>query len=848
MKRTCLGAIVVALVMMAPARAWAIGGSGEADASKTSEPSALMFLNEDERNRMKKVASLEVLVEPVEVSEVGQLAQSVGVAFAAVCDGLPWELPSELPSELEGAPKSSAITLKRELGLEDPKPALGGLLRELKSPKVKKVEEAMFGLWQVGKETHALCGRVRGSALVSGDVALLREIYAGDVLALAAYQELLSKTLQDGKPLASTIAAYFKEKEAIKEGVEEAEKKLKDAKDKLERAKNPKEEEKKKEKVEEAEQELEDVQASATKMRQAFVANARLGALGNANSISLSGGFGAVAEPVFEGLAEFLIDRAKEEALTFIREELTNELCASDVGLFIPVTCEALTELESSMALTAMGAALHAAVLEDLEVLPDRLLVLASMRDKDVAYAATLTRAFLPMITDAQARNNPVNYVASIHGAALAHCEESPGDSDSSEARCATTLAHLRTGSALFRAAARNVRGDLNAEQAKFVSLAVAIDFQGLFNVMPEDVRKHARGTSSKLSDDDVQAIATTVEGHLARFEWLARQIAALKRRETPEATSEQEVLALARHAAVTLSTLSCMDLPSKANPCGFDELNQVFEASAELVSIAEEIKDGDRARATLKLLGLTLELLETHGGEAKDSNFEPVVEGLRKYLPLLIEIGNAESSADVKAALEAAFPAGGYKLKYQRPFVALNGFLGLYGGGAYAFEADQAVTEEVAMFAPIGVEFGGPVRAGDGRYWRLGGMISIIDLGAITTSKWLEAESGEPTGAAEETVTTIEEPANFNVAGLLSPGLYLTVGVAESPFCFGVGASMSPFAQQQRDTSYVAGEIDDETQRYLATLRFGAFAAVDITMLAYGVGGGKKRRGKRRR
>jgi hypothetical protein len=66
---------------------------------------------------------------------------------------------------------------------------------------------------------------------------------------------------------------------------------------------------------------------------------------------------------------------------------------------------------------------------------------------------------------------------------------------------------------------------------------------------------------------------------------------------------------------------------------------------------------------------------------------------------------------------------------------------------------------------------------------------------------------------------------------------------VAESPFSFGLGASVSPFVLQQVERSYVAGEVDSQSQSYLTAVRFGAFLAVDVTMIAFGRKGRQKNR-----
>ena len=224
---------------------------------------------------------------------------------------------------------------------------------------------------------------------------------------------------------------------------------------------------------------------------------------------------------------------------------------------------------------------------------------------------------------------------------------------------------------------------------------------------------------------------------------------------------------------------------------------------------------------------------------------FDKELDMLRKYLPLLVEVANAKSSADVNAALQAAFPAGGYRRKYVQGSVAINGFLGAYGGGTISNSLDAnnnlawgQASGEFAMFAPIGVHATAPVGKTKKRPWHLGGLVSVIDLGAITTSKWVSQEiNPEETTDNGTSQTKVGEPAVFNIAGLVSPGAFFTVGIANSPFVFGVGASINPFAQKRTVTGRDSvGDIESVDEKFLPAIRFGVFLAVDITFVSFGL------------
>jgi hypothetical protein len=559
---------------------------------------------------------------------------------------------------------------------------------------------------------------------------------------------------------------------------------------------------------------------------------------------------GAAAMATFEGLAEFLIDRAKQETLDYIRDTLVDRICSAEPGVFLPKTCALMSELHSSMALSAIGKMLHASVLDDLERMPDRLLVLAWMRSPEVAPPATVVRLAAPMLADARLRKNPLEYAASIHSMLETDCEkQARAGGGLGDQRCAETLAYLRVASALLRAASVTAEAGDNHRELPFLVLGVAFELERLLAEAPRSVRERIASRwsvaglewtgngSPRVTSEAVTSLSGLISESIALAIELEHVIGELGK--TSQLTGQsiatpETILAAAR------STMSGMtELAGLAVELGGDDsLQRSFANASKLVALAATVRSDDPGRAVLAMFEIVAKLTELHDIEVGDT-LDPVFTELGKYLPLFVEIANAKSSADVKATLEAAFPAGGYRLKYRQPAVSLNGFVGIYGGGTYLFGERPQLTGEAAMFAPIGVQITRPVKRAR-KASHLGLMLAVVDLGAITTSKFFATEVAQPPTDAmgnpvDGTVTTVEQPARFNVAGLLSPGAYFTVGLAESPFSFGIGASVNPFVLQQVDRSYAAGTVTSHSHSYLTALRFGAFFAVDITMLAFG-------------
>jgi hypothetical protein len=749
------------------------------------------LLSDTEVERIEQVERFEVLVEPIKENPTAQ-------SLSEACRGLSDEF-TKLQIINGGVPgrTSALVGGGQHDGLVG---AIAALRRAVENgpPGTAEVKAVAEQLVDVGSDIDQLCTQISTGMLQEDDITLLRAIFSEDAETVLQYEQLLTKIVGDKATVAKLAVELAKD------------------------APIPDEDRKK------------------------FV-NAVLSAdlTGRPRSFGNSINLGSVASQAFEGLAEFLIDRAKEETLQYIRDTLVKRVCNSDTGVFVPKTCKVMTDLDASMALSAIGKMLHAAVLDDLEVLPDRVLVSTWLRSPEFAPSATLVRLALPMLEDAELRNNPLNYAASIHAMLPADCEKVTWVEGSGDALCAETLAYLRLTSALLRASATNVettnpRPTYKPEQLPFLTLGVAFGFEALFAELPASARELIAGQLKwKLQSDEL--VLSKVEIDQLR-DVIAESILLA-------ANLEASLIALSQPNAFgeNTATSASVVIAARTAIVGIAELTQMapFDAvtlddSSKLVALSDAIRDEDWGSSTLALFDSVDKMIDLHGHEDVRVTVNVIFDELGRYLPLFVEIANAKSSADVEAALEASFPAGGYRLKYRQPAVALNGFLGIYGGGLYLSGSNQQLTGEAAMFAPIGVETTWPVKSAKRKAWHLGFLLAVVDLGAITTSKFLETELAEPPkddmgNEIDGEVITSEEPSKFNIAALLSPGAYFTIGVAESPFSVGLGASVNPFALQQVERSYVGGEVDSQSQSYLTAVRFGAFLAVDITMVAFG-------------
>jgi len=199
--------------------------------------------------------------------------------------------------------------------------------------------------------------------------------------------------------------------------------------------------------------------------------------------------------------------------------------------------------------------------------------------------------------------------------------------------------------------------------------------------------------------------------------------------------------------------------------------------------------------------------------------------EGIRRYLPLAVDLASAHTPDDVQAALEsAAAPVGGWRRKHYQRTASLTGFVGLTGG--YETPRTEGLRSAVpsgwaaGAFASVGIDVSFPVCKNSA----MGFFLSVLDLGQLTSSRLTSTVKG--TGSEEVRADTAPE---VNVTQVFSPGLYGHISLGDSPFTLGIGASFAPALRK-----YFFTDPADPATQALSTWRVGAFLAVDVTILPF--------------
>ncbi|MDI1479350.1 hypothetical protein [Polyangium sp. y55x31] len=533
-----------------------------------------------------------------------------------------------------------------------------------------------------------------------------------------------------------------------------------------------------------------------------------------------------------EGLAEFVVTRAKQEAILFLQERMSKSLCKDDGGRALPGqtllanTCDALLTLNGKMPLHSMGTYLNAATRKDLVALPDSFLHVTTDLDPAHHYIYEPGRLVYAVARmTAEGGPHPLDVLSSVHQIPLRKCEIDTGTTDAGR-WCKNIFRSVRVGSSFVHAIRqeeepkRLITGPDAEAGPRLITLALNFESHAGIVLTADKLGKAL--TAFRAAAEATIAVDEAIE-NLNKGK-KDDDTTAERRRRIAQATL-QGTLAMIQ-AAQTLAgvagapsdgkVMEVLNLLQVVGQLGQDSLSEDYGALA--VDLARLVK--------------TMQALLPKKGEPGFDKVERVtklLDAVGQYMPFIVEIAAAKSSQDVAAAFEAAAaPVGSYKVKFDRPTVALNAFFGAYGGGEVLLtEKADGVLLGAGAFAPVGLHLSKSFCESGAA--PLGLMISVLDLGALTQQRLLQDVN--PDGDAAGSGSAAQSPT-VSWEQFISPGLYGTVGVgtrqSPTPFTFGLGVSFVPNFRKVEVTTdgSTSGPFD------APVLRFGVFAALDLTLL----------------
>jgi hypothetical protein len=175
------------------------------------------------------------------------------------------------------------------------------------------------------------------------------------------------------------------------------------------------------------------------------------------------------------------------------------------------------------------------------------------------------------------------------------------------------------------------------------------------------------------------------------------------------------------------------------------------------------------------------------------------------KYGTLISSVANAQSSDEVKTALEASMlPSGSSAIKRNSSWnIAVNAYVGGYWGYAHSYSRDanhSAVKYQTyGLYAPVGISFSKGIKFGS-----LSATAQVLDLGALVNFYLLNGDQ-----------TALPDEFKVRLSNIFAPGVQVAWNIPKTPLTLGFGWQFVPALYQ---TSQISGgsEITASTAQRL--------------------------------
>lgn len=225
------------------------------------------------------------------------------------------------------------------------------------------------------------------------------------------------------------------------------------------------------------------------------------------------------------------------------------------------------------------------------------------------------------------------------------------------------------------------------------------------------------------------------------------------------------------------------------------------------MLNAASSVSSGNYSEALLDIGALLDEY------EQPDNRGHSLLSPMRRYLPVITELASAETSEDIKEALNPVMsPIGAWKLKRERNMFSIGAFV----GGQVSYEQVNDAGKKgkgfaSGMFAPMG--FGWTWAREDYCIFSktCGFFASVMDLGNFVSARFSDTQD-------------VESRSDVRFAQVFSPGLYLHWDFRKAPVAMGIGYSYAPKLRS----------LSDEDGEQQSVGRYMAFVAVDVTLFSF--------------
>ena len=220
-----------------------------------------------------------------------------------------------------------------------------------------------------------------------------------------------------------------------------------------------------------------------------------------------------------------------------------------------------------------------------------------------------------------------------------------------------------------------------------------------------------------------------------------------------------------------------------------------LFDYIVPCIDIAYNIKTKQYNLAISNTISLLYTISEKI--DSKDKKTAAVLKKFVHYGTLIGNVANAQTSDEVKAAIEASvLPVGSSRIKrHSRYSISLNAYVGaFYGQGFYKEEIggilENKTVQTFGITAPIGISFN-MGSLGFREKSALSLTMQVIDLGALVN---FYAKNGD--GASLPANTKIQ------LGDILAPGAQLSYSLGDSPFSLIAGVQYVPNLSRMTEIS----------------------------------------------
>jgi len=526
---------------------------------------------------------------------------------------------------------------------------------------------------------------------------------------------------------------------------------------------------------------------------------------------------GSVESQFVEGLTNFVLDRAKLEAIAYFEERFHNTLCEADKDAtrvaYFPAVCTVLASVRSAgFSLASASHELREAARRDLRTLPDRALAQQYLDKGKPAYA--LLRVWVGVASKLRTQALRADQIfAALAGVNMGICNSE----DCEKALRSLTL----VGSALdLRARLREQKPVTNFDvidamllvyRARMPKARVAKDEKKVSALVTHFVRALETLNSYETLWKEFKGGRTKVEIAFKSVKEATgdRRKEALRDLGAALAVLADTVLDLADAASLAFGSCTADDCP-----LGGNELRQqIADLTRDVRRFAHLTRNILDDRWTVVAVDVSQLFLAKEGSA-------DAVSAVGRFAPVITELAAAQSSTEVQKILnEAAAPVGSYREKYRGNLRSITAFVG-YSGGKEYIRSDRTSTqgEVQGLFAPIGFHVTTPTTRKGEVNGAMGVFFSVLDLGAYATYR--------------NSDDSVNKQPNIGLKQLLSPGAYLTYSISwssspsdwfyRSPWVVGFGVARTPAL------------LKTQTGEDATSTRVQAFVAVDVTLFPF--------------